>query len=136
MATLHALYLLHLIHCNELSSVEGLQAFPSLRRLIISYCPKFSCWCMEEMPTLCDIDINSCQDLTSLPAWLHRLPSLEKLRICQCPKFDSLPEGGLPFSLETLEIINCNPGLMERCQQEQSPEWLMIQHIPYRRYIS
>ncbi|KAH7689339.1 P-loop containing nucleoside triphosphate hydrolase protein [Dioscorea alata] len=136
MATLHALDGLYLVECNELLSVEGLQALPSLRYLIISSCPKFSCWCMEEMPTLCGINISSCQDLTSLPAWLHCLPSLKSLSIDKCPKFDSLQEGGLPSSLETLEIIKCDPGLMKRCQQEQSPEWLMIQHIPYRRYIS
>ncbi|KAH7689316.1 P-loop containing nucleoside triphosphate hydrolase protein [Dioscorea alata] len=135
MATLHALYRLDLVNCSELLSVEGLHALPSLRYLIISRCPKFS-WGMEEMPTLCGIDITYCQDLESLPAWLHRLPSLMYLRIYECPKFDSLPMGGLPSSLGTLEIIECDRGLMERCQQEQSPEWLMIQHIPNRRYIA
>ncbi|KAH7689317.1 P-loop containing nucleoside triphosphate hydrolase protein [Dioscorea alata] len=136
MATLHALYLLDLGDCSELLSVEGLQALPSLRYLYISNCPKFKSWCMEEMPMLCDIYISSCQDLISLPAWLHCLPSLGELRIHKCPKFDSLPVGGLPSSLEILEIIECDPGLMERCQQEQSSEWLMIQHIPKRNYIS
>ncbi|KAH7688916.1 P-loop containing nucleoside triphosphate hydrolase protein [Dioscorea alata] len=136
MATLHALDGLHLFHCNELSSVEGIQALPSLRSLYIFNCPKFKSWCMEEIPTLCTIIIRYSQDLASLPAWLHRLPSLWKLSIGKCPKFDSLPEGGLPFSLEILEIVECDPGLMERCQQEQSPEWLMIQHIPKRNYIS
>ncbi|KAH7688917.1 P-loop containing nucleoside triphosphate hydrolase protein [Dioscorea alata] len=135
MATLHALYWLDLGDCSELLSVEGVQALPSLTSLIISNCHKFSCWCMEEMPTLCGIDISFCQDMESLPAWLHRLPSLKKLSIRQCPKFNSLPVGGLPSSLETLEIIKCEPGLMKRCQQEQSPEWLMIQHIPNRRFF-
>ncbi|XP_039118515.1 putative disease resistance protein RGA3 isoform X1 [Dioscorea cayenensis subsp. rotundata] len=135
MATLLALEELLLIDCNELSSVEGLQALPSLRYLTISNCPKFRSWCMEEMPTLCEIHINSCQDLASLPAWLHRLLLLKRLNIVFCSKFDSLPEGGLPSSLKTLEIIECDPGLMERCQQERSPEWLMIQHIP-QKYFS
>ncbi|KAH7689345.1 P-loop containing nucleoside triphosphate hydrolase protein [Dioscorea alata] len=135
MPTLHALYSLNLSDCSELLSVEGLQALPSLRNLCIFYCPKFRSWC-KEIPTLCGIDISFCHDLESLPAWLHCLPSLKKLSIYYCPKFDSLPEGGLPSSLEILEIIKCDPGLMEHCQQEQSPEWLMIQHIPYRRYIS
>ncbi|XP_039113708.1 putative disease resistance protein RGA3 [Dioscorea cayenensis subsp. rotundata] len=135
MATLHALSWLELNHCNELSSVEGLQALPSLRYLYIFNCPKFRTWSIEEMPMLYEIDIRSCQDLASMPPWLHRLPLLKNLRIHKCPKFDSLPEDGLPSSLETLEIIECEPGLMERCQQEQSPEWLMIQHIPKRKYI-
>ncbi|KAH7688919.1 P-loop containing nucleoside triphosphate hydrolase protein [Dioscorea alata] len=135
MATLHALYSLDLNHCNELSSVEGLQALPSLRHLLISNCPKFKSWGMEEMPLLCAIDIRFCLDLASLPAWLHRLPSLKNLSIDQCPKFNSLPEGGLPSSLETLVITECDLGLMERCQQKWSPEWLMIQHIPKRLYF-
>ncbi|KAH7688918.1 L domain-like protein [Dioscorea alata] len=136
MATLHALFRLNLGDCSELLSVEGLQALPCLRYLYISNCPKFRLWCMEEIPMLCGIDISLCQDLESLPAWLHRLPSLKKLSIHQCPKFDSLPEGGLPFSLETLEIIECDPSLMKHCQKEQSPEWPMIQHILNRSYIS
>ncbi|KAH7689344.1 P-loop containing nucleoside triphosphate hydrolase protein [Dioscorea alata] len=136
MVTLHALSSLSLTHCNELSSVEGLQALSSLISLTISSCPKFKSWCVEEMPALHVINISFCQDLESLPAWLHRLPSLRKLSIHQCPKFDSLPVGGLPSSLETLEIIKCDPDLMKRCQQEQSPEWLMIQHIPKQNYIS
>ncbi|KAH7689399.1 P-loop containing nucleoside triphosphate hydrolase protein [Dioscorea alata] len=133
MATLHALCELNLRDCNELSSLEGLQALPSLRYLYITECHKFKSWCMEEMPMLCEIVISSCQDLASLPTWLHRLPSLSKLSILKCPKLDSLPEGGLPSSLKTLEIIECDLGLMERCQQEQSLEWLMIQHIPQRK---
>ncbi|KAH7688925.1 P-loop containing nucleoside triphosphate hydrolase protein, partial [Dioscorea alata] len=41
IATQHALEELHLTYCNELLSVEGLQALPSLKNLFISDCPKF-----------------------------------------------------------------------------------------------
>ncbi|KAH7689341.1 P-loop containing nucleoside triphosphate hydrolase protein [Dioscorea alata] len=111
------------LYIQECDAVNGLQ-WP-----ISSQLPQ----CLYGLSSLC---ITYCQDLTSLPAWLHHLPSLKTLSIYGCPKFDSLPVGGLPSSIETLEIIKCDPGLMKRCQQEQSLEWLMIQHIPNRRYIS
>ncbi|KAH7689394.1 P-loop containing nucleoside triphosphate hydrolase protein [Dioscorea alata] len=136
MATLLALEELMLVDCNELLSVEGLQALPSLRLLFISQCPKFKSWCMEEMAKLHEICLTSCEDLESLPPWLHRLLLLKRLSITHCSKFRSLPEDGLPSSLVILNIIECDRGLIERCQQERSPEWLMIQHIPEQNYLS
>ncbi|KAH7689319.1 P-loop containing nucleoside triphosphate hydrolase protein [Dioscorea alata] len=130
MATLHALCWLHLSYCNELLSLEGLQALSFLQYLYISSCPKFRSWCTAEMAKLRELDIQFCQDLESLPTWLHRLSSLKALTIRYCPKLLSLPEGGLPSSLENLHILNCDPCLVQRCQQEGSPEWLMIQDIP------
>ncbi|XP_039145739.1 putative disease resistance protein RGA3 [Dioscorea cayenensis subsp. rotundata] len=136
MSTLHALEEILLEDCNELLSVEGLQALPSLRKLSIYNCHEFRYLCMEEMTKLHELDIKSCHDLESLPAWLHRLPSLKHLNIRYCPKFHSLPKDGLPSSLEALEFIDCDPGLMKRCQEELSPEWQMIKHIPKQNYIS
>ncbi|KAH7688922.1 P-loop containing nucleoside triphosphate hydrolase protein [Dioscorea alata] len=122
MATMHALKGLYLKDCNQLLSVEGLQAIPFLRILFISACPKFRSWCMEEMIELRELKIYACQDLKSLPVWLHRLTLLKELTIKSCPKLLPLPEGGLPSSLEKLSIIDCDPGLMQWCQQERSPE--------------
>ncbi|KAM0941529.1 putative P-loop containing nucleoside triphosphate hydrolase, leucine-rich repeat domain superfamily [Dioscorea sansibarensis] len=133
MATLHALEYLRLENCDELLSVEGLRALPCLGHLFISGCSKFRSWCMEEMTKLHTISIHNCRDLESLPVWLLRLPLLKDLRIHYCRKFRSLvTEGGLPSSLERLEIIGCDPGLIKRCHQQRSPEWQMIQHIPRR----
>ncbi|XP_039136281.1 putative disease resistance protein RGA3 [Dioscorea cayenensis subsp. rotundata] len=135
MATLHALEEILLENCNELFSVEGLQALPSLKKLSIGKCSKFKFLCMEEMTELQNIQIAYCQDLESLPVWLHHLHLLKRLYISDCPKFHSLPEDGLPSSLEDLKIINCNPGLIERCQQVGSREWLMLQQIPTGNYF-
>ncbi|KAH7688914.1 P-loop containing nucleoside triphosphate hydrolase protein [Dioscorea alata] len=136
MATLHALGWLKLEDCKELLSLEGLQALPSLEKLYIIKCPKFRLWCKEEMTKLLEISLDSCQDLESLPAWLYRLPLLKQLSIKHCPKFHSLPTDALPSSLIKLNIIECDPGLMERCQQKGYPEWLMIHQIRKRSYIS
>ncbi|XP_039145678.1 putative disease resistance protein RGA3 [Dioscorea cayenensis subsp. rotundata] len=142
MATLHALKYLRLEECNELISVDGLQALSCLTKLCITKCPQFTTWWFMEQiteqgvfhPNLFAISIDSCENLESLPAWLHCLPFLKSLIIINCPKIHSLPEGGLPSSLELLWIKECDFGLMERCQQEGSPDWLMIQHIRQRTY--
>ncbi|KAH7689395.1 P-loop containing nucleoside triphosphate hydrolase protein [Dioscorea alata] len=133
MATLHALSHLDLSVCDELVSLDGLQALSSLQNLFISSCPKFRSWCTAEMAKLRTLCIQFCKDLESLPTWLHRLSSLKELTIGHCLKLLSLPEGGLPSSLENLEITNCDPCFLQRCQQEGSLEWRMIQHIPNQK---
>ncbi|KAH7688783.1 P-loop containing nucleoside triphosphate hydrolase protein [Dioscorea alata] len=80
MATLHALEQLSLTDCNELLSLKGLQALPSMRKLFVSQWTQFKSWCMEEMVGLDELAIVSCQDLEYLPAWLHRPPLLKQLR--------------------------------------------------------
>ncbi|KAJ0976254.1 hypothetical protein J5N97_018219 [Dioscorea zingiberensis] len=139
MATLERLNDVTIEMCKELTSVDGLQVLPSLTSLRISYCHKLRWWWVEEkgtseqqqqqqqqgvlLPKLSHLDIWHCGDLESLPACLPLLPSLETLWIKDCPKVRSLPEGGLPSSLRELLIKRCDRGLMERCQQELSPEW-------------
>ncbi|KAH7656678.1 P-loop containing nucleoside triphosphate hydrolase protein [Dioscorea alata] len=141
MATPNALRHLYLQDCNELISVEGLHALPSLGTLSIIKCSQFRTLSMEQitehgvfLPKLSYIYIWSCENLESLPAWVPRLPLLKSLSIIKCPKFHSLPEGGLPSSLQRLEITKCDTVLMERCQQEGSSDWLMIEHIPEQIY--
>ncbi|XP_039145404.1 disease resistance protein RGA2-like [Dioscorea cayenensis subsp. rotundata] len=141
MATPNALRYLCLEDCNELISVEGLHALPSLIFLRIINCHQFRTLFMEQiteqgvfLPKLSDIYIESCENLESLPAWVPRLPLLISLSITKCPKFHSLPEGGLPSSLQRLTIRECDPSLMKQCQQEGSPDWLMIEHIPVQTY--
>ncbi|KAH7676559.1 L domain-like protein [Dioscorea alata] len=142
MATLHALVKLNISKCNELISLEGLRALSPLERLFIANCSKFISWGTEEemtedglpLPNLQYMEIDSCEDLETLPAWLPRLLSLNKLIIIKCPKIHLLPHDNLPSSLEKLHLIECEPSLTERCQQEGSLEWQMIQHIPDRQY--
>ncbi|XP_039114029.1 putative disease resistance protein RGA3 [Dioscorea cayenensis subsp. rotundata] len=68
MFTLHALEELQLIRCNELLSLDGFQALPSLRILRLDECPKFRSWCTKEPTKLGYIAISSCHNLESLPA--------------------------------------------------------------------
>ncbi|CAN6556101.1 unnamed protein product [Malus baccata var. baccata] len=57
------------------------------------------------------------------------LTSLQSLELWNCPKLASIPEEGLPPSLEQLFIIRC-PVLKERCQPEKGRYWHKISHIP------
>jgi hypothetical protein len=57
-----------------------------------------------------------CKNLVHLPGVLHTLPSLKKLFVQDCPCISSLPQKGLPPSLEKLKIIDCSAELNENCR--------------------
>ncbi|TQD85027.1 hypothetical protein C1H46_029418 [Malus baccata] len=58
------------------------------------------------------------------------LTSLQSLHLWNCPKLASIPEEGLPPSLERLTIVMC-PVLKERCQRGKGRYGHKISHIPY-----
>ena len=64
---------------------------------------------------------------------LKSLTSLRDLYIEDCPMLQSLPEDGLPSSLQHLQIQRC-PLLTERCQKEEGggggPDRPKVLHIP------
>ncbi|KAH7656706.1 P-loop containing nucleoside triphosphate hydrolase protein [Dioscorea alata] len=139
MAALPNLQHMSIYSCKDLETLPAwLPRHPLLNRLEIVECPKLISWGTEKemttLPNLQYMSIYSCEDLETLPAWLHRLPILKELSVTECPKVHSLPKGGLPKSVRMLQLVECDPSLMERCQQEGSLEWQMIQHIPHRKY--
>ncbi|XP_039144877.1 disease resistance protein RGA2-like isoform X2 [Dioscorea cayenensis subsp. rotundata] len=132
--------------CQDLETLPAwLPRLPLLNELTIRLCHKFRSWCTEAeeviteygfpLPNLQKMEIDCCEDLETLPAWLPRLPLLNQLIIKACPKIQSLPQGNLPSSLKKLYLIQCERSLTERCRQGGSLEWQMIQHIPHRLYI-
>ncbi|OEL29113.1 hypothetical protein BAE44_0009865, partial [Dichanthelium oligosanthes] len=66
------------------------------------------------------LDFCYCSDLQSLPNELHCLPSLKKLSIKACPGIQSLPEKGLPASLQELYVSNCSAKLKEQCRKTKN----------------
>ncbi|XP_077229358.1 disease resistance protein RGA2-like [Tasmannia lanceolata] len=81
-------------------------------------------------PTLKILSINSCDNLKSLPkGMLKNLTSLERLAIRYCPQLLSLPEDGLPTTLQELRIFRC-PELEKQCQKDGGQYWPNISHIP------
>ncbi|WMV56122.1 hypothetical protein MTR67_049507 [Solanum verrucosum] len=54
------------------------------------------------------LSIVGCKKLKWLPERMQELlPSLKELRLKKCPEIESFPEGGLPFNLQALSIIDC-----------------------------
>lgn len=56
------------------------------------------------------------EHLLSLPAQLGSLTSLQILVLEKCPRVTSLPVGGLPASLKTMDIYNCSRPLNALCR--------------------
>ncbi|XP_052113637.1 putative disease resistance protein At3g14460 [Arachis duranensis] len=61
----------------------------------------------DTLPCLRYLDIKYCPSFVSLSTLVLAAPHLESLTISNCPEIDSFPEGGLPPSLTTLWIKNC-----------------------------
>ncbi|KAM3733838.1 hypothetical protein ACB098_11G168500 [Castanea mollissima] len=101
--------------CNNLQtlsfSCQGpLQHHVSLRRLEISNCSNFVSFPEEGLPApnLTWFQVRNCNNLKALPDQMHTLlPSLRTLTIRICRELELLPDGGLPSSLNSLEIFSC-----------------------------
>uniref|UniRef100_A0ACD5TZ54 Uncharacterized protein n=1 Tax=Avena sativa TaxID=4498 RepID=A0ACD5TZ54_AVESA len=71
------------------------------------------------LTSLQELQFRYCKNLVALPRGLHSLPSLKRLHILNCGSLLSLPEKGLPHSLEELKIGNfygCSQQLIEQCK--------------------
>ncbi|KAM1099045.1 hypothetical protein ACFX15_005429 [Malus domestica] len=124
--------------CKSLWELEwGLHRLTSLRLIngkdpdMVSFPPD-----MVRMETLfpkslTNLSIDGFPNLKKLSSkGFQFLTSLQSLELFNCPKLASIPEEGLPPSLEELMIYGC-PVLKERCQPGKG--WHKISHIPYIR---
>uniref|UniRef100_A0A2N9GDI0 NB-ARC domain-containing protein n=1 Tax=Fagus sylvatica TaxID=28930 RepID=A0A2N9GDI0_FAGSY len=108
--------------CQNLQSLSvsnqgPLQHLASLRSLEISNCSNFvnlsQRGVASTQPGLLRVD--NCINLKALPEQMHTLlPSLGTLSICFCPELESFPDGGLPSSLNSLEIFFCDKLIARR----------------------
>ncbi|GLT95468.1 hypothetical protein SLE2022_131480 [Rubroshorea leprosula] len=96
----------------EIDQVEGLESFPESGL---------------GMPNLKYLSICDCWNLRSLPNRMHNLTSLQSLRILGYQRIESIPEGGLPTSLTSLEI---------ECKTLKQPikEWGLHRCISLERF--
>ncbi|CAN6556201.1 unnamed protein product [Malus baccata var. baccata] len=86
---------------------------------------------METLKSLAHLRIEGFPNLKKLSSkGFQFLTSLQSLVLFNCPKLASIPEEGLPPSLERLTIYEC-PVLKERCQPGKGRNWHKISHIPF-----
>ncbi|KAJ9158622.1 hypothetical protein P3X46_024187 [Hevea brasiliensis] len=78
------------------------------------------------LPTsLTSLDIRELENLKSISRGIQKLTTLQRLIIHNCQNFLSLPEEGLPATLESLSILGC-PHL-----KDKGDYWPTISHIPF-----
>ncbi|EEC78057.1 hypothetical protein OsI_17515 [Oryza sativa Indica Group] len=80
---------------------------------------------LQLLTSLRDLQFSACSKLQCLPAGLHRLTSLKRLEIVNCPSIRSLPKGGLPSSLQELDVIDCDNEKLK--QRFRSDYWIARQ---------
>ncbi|GLU17929.1 hypothetical protein SLE2022_342720 [Rubroshorea leprosula] len=124
--------------CSELeefpgcSSIHHLQASLEILSLSgwdkIKYLPHQ----LQHLTSMKKLILREFNGLEALPEWLGNLSSLQRLEIWSCSNLAHLPSVQAMRSLSNLQslwISGC-PRLEERCENESSPEWSKISHIP------
>ncbi|KAL5574170.1 hypothetical protein UlMin_023767 [Ulmus minor] len=89
---------------------EGEVVFPTLKELWLSCCPHLEVRLLPDcFPSLTKLEVLSCRQLKLLPATHQGLifPSLQELAIRYCREQELILEGGLPSSLEIIDIYGC-----------------------------
>ncbi|KAM3393614.1 hypothetical protein ACQJBY_014381 [Aegilops geniculata] len=72
---------------------------------------------LQLLSSLRELEFWDFDDLEQLPAGLRNLTSLKKLSIYSCPAVSSLPNDGLPESLQELYVgYNCSQELKQQCR--------------------
>nr|UBY07549.1 NBS-LRR disease resistance protein [Dasypyrum villosum] len=72
---------------------------------------------LQLLSSLQQLEFWSFDDLQQLPARLGNLARLKILSIYKCPAMSSLPNDGLPESLQVLGVSLCNWKLEEQCRE-------------------
>ncbi|XP_058771515.1 putative disease resistance RPP13-like protein 1 [Vicia villosa] len=110
---------LGIYNCENIECLSASKILPNLIDIDIRDCPKFVSFPREGLsaPNLTSLRVSWCLNLKSLPCHINNLlPKLKELKIYDCPEMETFPEGGMPPSLRTIEVRNCekllrNPSL-------------------------
>jgi Leucine-rich repeat (LRR) protein len=108
------LFEIQFLHCNNLEALTVPEHYEHdlvTVRIVISSCRNFVSFPKGGLraPSLTLLSIGACGSLRSLPNKMHELlPSLQDLSVFCCPEVESLPEGGLPSNLKSIDISLCD----------------------------
>ncbi|KAM3302807.1 hypothetical protein P3S67_013837 [Capsicum chacoense] len=84
-------------------------------RLYISCCENVEILSVARGIQMTSLSIYDCKKLKRLPERMQELLlSLKELRLSHCPEIEFFPNGGLPFNLQLLWIINCEKLVNDR----------------------
>ncbi|XP_027072407.1 putative disease resistance protein RGA3 [Coffea arabica] len=112
------------------NGVQYLHAFPKLEKLELDTLLNLEVWDgMEDgdFPKLLECRFKQCPKLVSLPS-LSYLHSLKHLEIIACSELRSLPDDGIPASVETIIVKDC-PRIIEQCRYPNARDWSKIEHV-------
>ncbi|KAJ9163565.1 hypothetical protein P3X46_023216 [Hevea brasiliensis] len=112
LQTIPSLTELVIENCQGGESFPGEMLLPSaLTCLEICYLPNLKSLDFQglrHLTSLRELKVRNCQKLMFMPECMHSIvPSLTKLTVYNCPELESFLEGGLPFTLESLEFNDC-----------------------------
>ncbi|CAL5183500.1 unnamed protein product [Lathyrus oleraceus] len=113
--TLPNLHHLLIRHCENIECLFVSKVLQNLVDIEISDCPKFVSFPKEGLsaPNLTSLYVSNCVNLKSLPCHINTLlPKLKSVCIYDCPKLETFSEWGMPPSLRTIWIGNCEKLLM------------------------
>ncbi|XP_042462483.1 disease resistance protein RGA2-like [Zingiber officinale] len=114
---------------------EILGRIPCIQMLRIQHCNDLSHFNTEQeewfqqLTALNLLEFQHCQKLQKLPSSLGTASSIKILSILDCPNIESLPDNGLPFLLQKLEMYGCTK-LKDRCRKDDGLDWPLISNIP------
>ncbi|MCH85801.1 NB-LRR type disease resistance protein Rps1-k-2 [Trifolium medium] len=97
-------------NCENIKCLSASKVFQNLVDIEIRECSKFVSFPREGLsaPNLTSLYVSRCVNLKSLPCRANTLlPKLEKVTISNCSEMETFPEGGMPPSLRSLYIRNC-----------------------------
>ncbi|KAL3533402.1 hypothetical protein ACH5RR_006923 [Cinchona calisaya] len=137
---LPSLKILNIFGLDSVQDMDGLfcrnveigdnNSFPKLEKLTLDSMLSLQEWTPAEngdFPSLLEVSIRYCPNLYELSFFSH-LKILKYIEISHCIKLHSLPEGGLPASIESLFIRGC-PNIKERYHKNGGEDWYKISHI-------
>jgi len=110
LETLLNLNHLFIRNCENIKCLSSSKVLPNLVDIEIRECPEFVSFPREGLsaPNLTSLYVSRCLNLKSLPCHANTLlPKLERMTISNFLEMETFPEGGMPPSLRSLYIRNC-----------------------------